>query len=81
MHMWEGTEYSDMAAVTGALGFAGGTGEQPWAALACGIKPVMLTHPAAIPAKALRTFPLAGCDAVGARVTSSAAFLQSIREM
>lgn len=42
---------------------------------------MMLSNPTANPAKALRTFPLAVNDAVGVRVTSSAAFLQSMREM
>lgn len=42
---------------------------------------MVLSHPTAIPAMPLRTFPPAGHDAVGAQVTSSAAFLQSMREM
>lgn len=81
MRVWEGAEHRDVATVTGALGFAGGTGGQPSAVLACGMEPMKLSHLAEIPAKALRTSPLAGRDAVGAWVTSSAAFLQSMREM
>lgn len=66
--------YREVATVpnTGALVFAGGAG---------GIELTMLSYPAAIPAKLPGTFLLAGCDAAGARVTSSAAFLQSMREM